>query len=174
MIEFSMALGRVICIADPDEAAARDRAMAAAIRERRPTTPPPPFRIGPGVVRSNDPYAGQLFVQGRVRSGGHMGLFDDVVGRGWTLLGRASNPAAALDRDTTAFFASLGGITASVAAVDDVDGAYRRWFDETGVAVVLQRPDFYVFGTAATADGARVLVDDLRRTIACQTNDGPR
>jgi 3-(3-hydroxy-phenyl)propionate hydroxylase len=174
MIEFSMALGRVICIADPDEAAARDRAMTAAILERRRTTPPPPLGIGPGVVRANDPHAGQLFVQGRVRSGGRTGLFDDVVGHGWTLLGRASDPAAALDRDTAAFFASLGGVTACATALDDVDGVYGRWFDGTSAAVVLQRPDFYVFGTAVTVDGARMLVGDLRRTLACRTNDGPR
>src|SRR5215510_4699449 len=51
MIEFSMALGRVICVADPAEAAARDAAMTAAARDGQAITPPPPVALGPGVQR---------------------------------------------------------------------------------------------------------------------------
>jgi flavoprotein hydroxylase len=169
MINFSMALGRVICIADPAEAAARDAAMTEAIREGRPTTPPPPLGIGSGILRADDAHAGQLFVQGRVRYGERTGLFDDVVGRGWTLLARRHDPAAALDRETAAFFTSIGGLGARIdgaGAVQDLDGIYARWFDEADVSVVLQRPDFYVFGTARTAGGANALVADLRRALA--------
>ena len=56
-----------------------------------------------------DPSAGQLFLQGRVRHGGATGLFDDVVGRGWTLLSPSVDPAARLDPEIAAFFASIGG-----------------------------------------------------------------
>jgi len=168
VIDFSMALGRIICVADPGEAAARDAAMIEAAKAGQ-QQPPPPRAIGPGVVAAGDPHGGQLFVQGRVRCGDAMGLFDDVVGRGWTLVSPVVDPLASLDRDAAEFFASLGGVGARVGAdapVHDVDGTYRRWFADTGVEVVLQRPDFYVFGTAPRADGASGLVRALREAIA--------
>jgi flavoprotein hydroxylase len=172
MIHFSMELGKVICIADPAAAAARDAAMIAAAAEGSAVQPPPPLGIGPGVRLDRDPQAGRLFLQARVERAGRAGLFDDVVGRGWTLLGAVANPGAALERETAAFFASIGGITAhfasdrSATAVRDVDGAYARWFAEARAAVVLQRPDFYLFGTAHAVEGAPALVDALRRALA--------
>jgi len=169
IIDFSMALGKVICVPDPAEAAARDAVMIAAAKAGQQTTPPPPLGIGPGVLLAGDPHAGQLFVQGRVQRGTATGLFDDVVGRGWTLLSTSFDPAAQLDADAAAYFASIDGISAHVAAeapVRDVDGTYGRWFANAGVAVVLQRPDFYVFGTAASASGACDLVSRLRRALA--------
>jgi len=92
-----------------------------------------------------------------------------VMGGGWTLLSPAADPLAQLDADTAAFFAALGGITAHVGArapIRDLDGTYAKWFAEAGVAVVLQRPDFYVFGTAATVGGSAALITQLRRVLA--------
>jgi flavoprotein hydroxylase len=170
IIDFSMELGRVICIADPAEAAARDAVMVAAARDGLETTPPPAPGIGPGVLLDRDPRAGELFVQGRVRVGGATGLFDDVVGRGWTLLSSLADPARALEPGAAAFFAELGGISARVGAdapVEDLDGTYGRWFEKAGRAVVLQRPDFHVFGTAASVAGATAVVEHLRRALGC-------
>ena len=42
----------------------------AAANEGVGTTPPPPLRIGPGMLADGDPHAGGLFVQGRVQRGG--------------------------------------------------------------------------------------------------------
>src|SRR5262249_37498734 len=120
--------------------------------------------IGPGVVLGGDPHAGQLFVQGRVRCGDRVGLFDEVVGRGWTLVSPRGDPLAALDDAARSFFRSLGGIAADVGAAD-VDGAYRRWFGEAGVAVVLQRPDFYIFGTETDLARTATLVRRLRDAL---------
>ena len=114
------------------------------------------------------PHAGQLFVQGRVQRGGVTGLLDDVGGRGWTLLSPFCDPAAQLDAAAAAFFASIGGISAQVGPdgpVRDVDGSYAKWFAAAGVEVVLQRPDFYIFGTASTANGAGKLISQLRRAL---------
>ncbi len=169
VIDFSMALGKVICIADAAEAAARDAVMTAAVESGQQTTPPPAPGIGPGILRAGDPHAGKLFVQGRVRRGERVGLFDDVVGRGWTLVSASGDPRAALDVDSAAFFAALGGVTAHVGPggdVVDLDGVYARWFRETGAAVVLQRPDFYLFGSAPVLDAAGELVAALRRRLA--------
>lgn len=167
LIDFSMSLGRVICIADAAEAAARDAAMIEAATAG-PSPMPESLGIGPGVTAAS-PHAGQLFVQGRVETAGRTGLFDDVVGHGWALLSPSSDPAAALDADAAGFFASLGGITAQVgpdAPVRDLDGTYARWFGHTGVDLVLMRPDFYAFGTAARVADASALVEGLRRAMA--------
>jgi len=155
LINFSMELGRVICVPDPAEAAARDATMISAPRD---AMPPLSVAIGPGVLLDGDPHAGRLFAQGRVRGG----LFDDVVGRGWTLVSPVADPVAHLDAESAAFFRSLGGIGARV---EDVDGAYRRWFAAAGVEVALQRPDFYVFGTAARVEEAGALIEALRRAL---------
>jgi 2-polyprenyl-6-methoxyphenol hydroxylase-like FAD-dependent oxidoreductase len=147
VIQFSMELGKVICVPDPAEAGARDAAMIAAAREGQVTTAPPPLGIGPGLRRDGDAHAGQLFVQGRVGHAGAVGLFDDVVGRGWTLLSPSADPAAHLDADAAACFAALGGVSAHVSSdgpVRDLDGTYARWFTAAGVDLVLQRPDFYL------------------------------
>jgi hypothetical protein len=167
VIEFSIALGKVICVSDEAEAAARDTAMIAAARARGLTPPLPPPAIGPGLLVEGDPLAGHLFVQGEVRRDGSSGRFDDVVGRGFTLVSPLADPARFLAPDLTEFFASLGGITAHVAPdgpLCDVGGSYARWFGEHGVGVVLQRPDFHVFGTAPTADGS-ALVSRLRTAL---------
>jgi 2-polyprenyl-6-methoxyphenol hydroxylase-like FAD-dependent oxidoreductase len=168
VIEFSMALGHVICIADPAEAAARDAAMTAALRAGAQATPPPAPVLGPGAFAAGDPHAGSLFVQGRVGVGARTGRFDDLVGSGFALVARDADPRAHLDGDSAAFFTTLGGVAAQVGAgapVRDVDGRYARWFADTGTALVLQRPDFYVFGTAPRVDDATALVASLRRAL---------
>ena len=99
---------------------------------------------------------------------GATGRFDDVVGGSFALLSPAGDPASLLAPDLATFFGSIGGIGAHVAPegpVDDVSGSYARWFAEHRVAVVLQRPDFHVFGTAPTIDGAGALVAQLGRAL---------
>jgi 2-polyprenyl-6-methoxyphenol hydroxylase-like FAD-dependent oxidoreductase len=167
-IDLSVALGRVICVSDPGEAEARDRDMIAAERARGALVPAMLPPLGPGCL-SASPGAGRLFVQGRVRCGARTGLFDDVVGRGFALLAPLGDPGTGLDAGLAAFLASLGGITAEVAPgarVDDVDGSYARWFAEHGAAVVLQRPDGYVFGSAPDLSGAGALLAELRAKLA--------
>src|SRR5439155_20613855 len=107
VIELSIELGKVVCVSDPERAAARDGAMIAAARETRLSPPLPMPAIGPGLVADGDPLAGRLFPQGEVRRGGTIGRFDDVIGRGFTLLGHAGDPASVLPPDVAAFFASL-------------------------------------------------------------------
>ena len=163
-VEFSIEVGQVICVPDPAAAAARDAAMIAAAKDRGPTPPLPAPSLGPGLL-GDDPLAGHLCVQGEVVHGRRRGLFDDVVGRGFTLLSPAGDPVARLSPELKAFFASLGGLGAHVAPgapVDDVGGHYARWFGDHGAGVVLQRPDFHVFGTAPTIDGTAELVTRLR------------
>src|SRR5256712_104844 len=161
VVEFSIELGRVICVADAAEAAARDAAMMAAVKERGPTPPLPTPAIGPGLLVDGDPLAGHLFPQGEVRRGAATGRFDDVVGRGVTLLSSVADPASRLAPELAAFFASLGGVSAHVAPggpVHHLHGTYARWFAGNGVGAGLQRPDFHAFGTAPPIDGAATLL----------------
>jgi 3-(3-hydroxy-phenyl)propionate hydroxylase/flavoprotein hydroxylase len=164
VIDLSMALGQVICITDPEEAAARDASMAGGVEPGRAQALPPLPGITAGIVRAGDPLAGGLFVQGRVATDGGPALFDEVEGAGWRLVATDAAPPPALPPDLAAWFAQVGGRVVVVPAADDVDGTYRGWFAAHGVGAVLQRPDFHVFG-ATDASGAADLVADLRRML---------
>jgi flavoprotein hydroxylase len=169
MIQLSVALGRIICVADPAEAEARDARMVgeSSARGAPVDTALPP--LGPGCFADGPPAAGQLFVQDVVRHRGRTGRFDDVVGRGFVLASPAGDPAAALDTELAAWFAALGGLCAHVAPgapIDDVNGGYARWFAQHGAAVALVRPDFAVFGAARELAEAVTLVRTLRDRLA--------
>jgi flavoprotein hydroxylase len=156
-IELSMDLGRVICVPDPAEAAARDEVMAAAVGPEPVSAPPLPA-LEAGLIHPTAPHAGRLFVQDTVDGR----LFDDRYGAGWRLV-TLGDGGGALGGETGDWFAGIGGevVTLAGPAV-----AYRRWFEEHGAVAALQRPDFHLYGTAATAAGAAALVDDLRRHLA--------
>jgi hypothetical protein len=107
-------------------------------------------------------------VQDLVRSERASGRFDDVVGRGFALVSPLGDPAVTLDADDARFFAALGGFTAHVGAsapIEDLRGGYARWFAEHDAAVALVRPDFAVFGTAGSLQGAPALVAALRERL---------
>jgi hypothetical protein len=172
VIDFSMSLGRVICVSDPDEAAERDAFMAAAAdADPGPSVPPPLPGIDAGVVAAGDPLAGQLFVQGRVGGAdGSSVLLDDVVGAGWLLVAADAEARSALTAHDEAWFADRGGRVVAVDDLDDLDGTYADWFAEHGVVAALQRPDFHLFGSAATAADVPRLVGALRTTLADPTH----
>lgn len=168
MIEMSVALGRIICVADPAEAAERDRRMIAEARASEGPIAAPLPPIGDGCLARGTAAAGALFVQDIVRRGGASGRFDDVVGRGFALFSPSGDPAAALAPESARYFASLSGFTAHVGArapIEDLRGGYARWFAHHGVGLALVRPDFAVFGTAPGVEGANALVAALRERL---------
>jgi 2-polyprenyl-6-methoxyphenol hydroxylase-like FAD-dependent oxidoreductase len=151
-IDLSVGLGRVICLTDPVAAAARDARMKAALEhpELALALPPPPH-LGPGLIGSH-PQAGYLSYQGRVTAGGVSGRFDDVLGHGWTVLGRLG-AFAALPSGTRAWAEDHGMRFVEVgegAPVSDDAGTYTAWFDELDADAVVVRPDFYVYDACAT------------------------
>lgn len=103
-----------------------------------------------------------------MRRASRVGRFDDVVGRGFTLVSSVADPTAKLDPELARYFASIGGMRAHVAPagpIHDVNGSYQRWFAEHGVAVALLRADFHIFGTAPAVGGEGKLVAALRSVL---------
>ena len=165
-IEFSVALGRVIRTADPAEAAERDARMIPAARAAGFMTPPASPKLGPGLWIADDPTAGALFLQAHVSQAGRTARLDELTGGGrLALVSNLADPARFLTPAQLAWLRSLETVFAYVApgaAIDDDRGAYGRWFAEHGCAVVLQRPDFVVFGTAKDLAGTGALVEAFR------------
>ncbi|MDP2260582.1 MAG: bifunctional 3-(3-hydroxy-phenyl)propionate/3-hydroxycinnamic acid hydroxylase [Caulobacter sp.] len=123
VIELAIAMGRVVCISDPQQAAMRDAGMLA---QRAAGRQPPALaapRIGPGLGQGE--VGGEYFPQpwaGDLR-------LDDVLGEGpWLIV-----------RDAT------GGALAPFA------DALTGWLDRHGAEAVLVRPDRYVFGVGPPA-----------------------
>lgn len=78
-------------------------------------------------------------------------LFDEVFGYGWKVISMTcSEPLAAARPDLRSFFKSLGGKEAYIPPESDITGDYRDWFTTclSPDAVVVVRPDFYVYGHA--------------------------
>jgi 2-polyprenyl-6-methoxyphenol hydroxylase-like FAD-dependent oxidoreductase len=176
-IELSVALGRIACVLDAAEAAERDAAMVPAAKATGPMSVPPPPALGPGVTNPGDGHAGELGLQAVIAQGGRSGLFDDVVGsRGWMLLGALGDPAAALPPALAEWYRKIGGSGLHVAPgapLDDTEGSYLRWFTDLGASVVLQRPDFRLFGTASDIAGTTELVRAARQALLARRMPAP-
>ncbi|HEX4058174.1 MAG TPA: bifunctional 3-(3-hydroxy-phenyl)propionate/3-hydroxycinnamic acid hydroxylase [Galbitalea sp.] len=170
IIDEAIALGQIICEQDAARAAQRDAIMSAEAADPAALTVEPPHpRLGqPSITFPDDPWAGRLSLQARVESHGNSGLFDDVVGGGWQLIGLDEDPMADVGVELRDWFEGIGGKSAAVSKrgrVRDLDGAYRAWFEARDCSVVLARPDFYVYGTGEPDDVTcllRTLRDDLQ------------
>ncbi len=170
-IEFSMALGRVICVPDFAEAAVRDAAMSSAVgNELAPAPDLAPILVG--LMHHSTPHAGGCSPQPMVGHNGIRVLFDDAVGAGWRL---TTCDVTQLDGELVAWFESIGGRTISLSGLDaitDVDGAYAEWFSTHNTSWTLQRPDFRLYGTADNAADAEGLLRHLRDQLPSPTNQG--
>lgn len=169
MIGFSIELGKVICITDPVVAAQRDKDMIGAQAQPGYQAPPPPQpRLGAGLWQSQAPAAGLLGWQGVVQADGRRGLFDDVMGVRFTLLARDGDALAGLSPANRAALRAVDAAVVHLGAggLVDVDGTYGRWLDMLGCSAVLTRPDFYVQGTAQSAEALNPMLDDWRAAMA--------
>jgi 2-polyprenyl-6-methoxyphenol hydroxylase-like FAD-dependent oxidoreductase len=158
-IEFSMDLGKVICVPDPDEAAARDEAMAAAVTGDLMEVPDLPG-IDEGWIDPGGELAGRLFGQCSVA-----GVALDESGPRWRLINLGTGTDA--DRDVDAhvldWFTAIGGEVVVVDPDEVGNDWWRRRFDAPWV---LERPDFIVYGTAPDAAAAGELLTRLRNRFA--------
>ncbi|MDP1736587.1 MAG: bifunctional 3-(3-hydroxy-phenyl)propionate/3-hydroxycinnamic acid hydroxylase [Caulobacter sp.] len=121
LIQVAIAMGRVVCIADPQAAAQRDSGMLALRAAGAGPPSPAPSRLGPGMSLEG---GGEYFPQpwsGELR-------MDDVLGEGPWLITRDG-----LSNEMLAPFAA----------------DLNRWLDSRQADAVLIRPDRYVFGIGA-------------------------
>lgn len=158
-VQFSIDIGRAVCVLDAAEAAARDTAMKAALEDPSLAPPPVPHpTLGPGVWLNGEPGTGQLSRQGMVRMGGKIDRLDALTRKTWQLLGYGADPAAGITSAQREQLTRLGVQTVTIGApgtrcdAEDVEGFYRKWFEEWQVGAILIRPDRYV---AAAAPAAR-------------------
>ncbi|MDH6207095.1 2-polyprenyl-6-methoxyphenol hydroxylase-like FAD-dependent oxidoreductase [Aurantimicrobium minutum] len=169
-IEFSVGLGRVICITDPAEAAERDAKMIAEYKANPHPVDPHDAVLGQGTWDGSDSLSGKPSIQGLVAYAGRTGLFDDAVGRGWFLLHKHGT-ASGLSAAQQAKFDSMGGRVLSVgergsgADVLDIAGSYADWFNANKVDHVLIRPDYYIAATAASDSAVSKSFDSVLKNV---------
>lgn len=166
----SLEAGKVPCTLDHEEARQRDE------RFRNGWMPPMPDfpQLRDGVLAPEgfagvDGLAGTLGLQGRVDRGGRTELFDAFFpSTGFTVVSTVGDPARVLSDRHRAALARIGCHLVHVGEggqVADVDGSYAAHFAEHGVEVVVNRPDFYVFGAATRLADLPALVDLLLARI---------
>ncbi|MCH2168420.1 MAG: bifunctional 3-(3-hydroxy-phenyl)propionate/3-hydroxycinnamic acid hydroxylase [Oceanicola sp.] len=155
-IQFSQELGEIICITDPNEAAARDARMRAdlAARNNAPITGDL-VCLGPGIWCAQTPDAGMLSPQGIVTHAGRTDRFDQAVGTGWYVIAVDADAQGLLSADQLALLDRLGGRVLSIGQgadwdVQTKDSTYADWMAEIGARYFIVRPDFYVAATAST------------------------
>ncbi|MEV8254286.1 bifunctional 3-(3-hydroxy-phenyl)propionate/3-hydroxycinnamic acid hydroxylase [Rhodoglobus sp. NPDC076762] len=160
-IDFSISLGRVICITDPDEAAERDERMIAELAKgNTPPAPPAPL-LGPGLHLSA---GGQLSPQGVIRFDDSTSRFDDLYSGSVLMLAHAdlfealTAEATAAIRDLAITVVALAGSHPLVITIDEVDDTYAAWLRELTAESVLIRPDFYTFGAVTGADTSAMVL----------------
>jgi 3-(3-hydroxy-phenyl)propionate hydroxylase/flavoprotein hydroxylase len=178
VVEAALFLGNVICVTDPEEARKRDEAFFTG---GVPEFPEFPFLTEGLLYQSadgkNNKYTGKLSFQGQVEYRGKTGLFDDVVGNGWTIMSPVNDPKKVLSGEQIAFLEDIGVkfIEISESSDDkealsdfavDVDGKYKQYFKETGLEAVVVRPDFYLFGGTESLAELPQLVEDLSKQIS--------
>jgi 2-polyprenyl-6-methoxyphenol hydroxylase-like FAD-dependent oxidoreductase len=169
--EKAIELGRVQTTRDPEKARERDERL---LKQRAANRGPDKVRY-PGLTAGLIANGGEFFVQGRVRLNGSEGLFDDLVGPGWSIV--ASNSAAldALTDRERAMWTALGGRIAVVSqdksesTLGDLDGTYRTWFAAHACSVAVVRPDWYLYGTAKDGADLSALLERLARSLRPQS-----
>jgi 3-(3-hydroxy-phenyl)propionate hydroxylase/flavoprotein hydroxylase len=171
IIRTSIYLGQIICISDADQAEARDQAFFD-----RTVPPPPEFPwIAQGIVHSDpdDRLAGRLSPHGHVDGPRGNARFDTYVGSQFAIIARGTDPRSELSPDQISFLGELGTQFVTIAdgeshggTLQDTDRKFIPFFDKHGVEALVLRPDFYIFGSAASRSELPRIVDSLRSALS--------
>ena len=172
VIEASIAMGQVVCISDPVQAARRDAAYLAG-----DVPPLPPFPgLSGGLICTHQPFscdtpAGLLSVHGQIRTGDARRVTTMRCRMAFTsshstpIRLSISTPLRRLRCERIGGRA-IGMTTDAAKAVAgrvllDVSGKYQRFFDEHGVKAIIVRPDYYIFGAVKDLADLPALLGDL-------------
>jgi 2-polyprenyl-6-methoxyphenol hydroxylase-like FAD-dependent oxidoreductase len=160
----SMRVGQNVNERDPERIKARD-AQLLALQQQKASSEKKliAFRVPgfqAGFIARDGRGAGDVFPQGLVRIDGREGLFDDLVGRGFIMLTRGTDPAAVLSADDLAFWTGIGGRIVRLGAdVIDSEGQYTRLMDAHARDVLIKRPDYYMFGACHPTELPSAMAD---------------
>jgi 2-polyprenyl-6-methoxyphenol hydroxylase-like FAD-dependent oxidoreductase len=161
----SLEAGKVPCTTDPAAARERDARFRAGWRPPMPDFP----RLTGGVLALDAAGGpGELALQAPVARGGRVELFDDLFDADarWQVIATTGDPRDLLDAGDRAFLERLGAVFAHIGPAEDVDGSYAEHFARHGLAVLIARPDFYVYGGARTPCELAQLVAELRAQVS--------
>ncbi|MBV6659715.1 bifunctional 3-(3-hydroxy-phenyl)propionate/3-hydroxycinnamic acid hydroxylase [Pseudomonas yamanorum] len=172
IIDTSVYLGGIVCVADKAQAAKRDRAFFDGTHP--PMAPFPHLREGTLSHQRND-WTGRLTPHAQVRRGSVTDRMDRVLGTGFILLMREASVAEVLTAKNHQRLRALGARVAYLADYDtpdphallDISGKLTHYFDQTGAIALLIRPDFYLFGAAEKPAELPALLNELYETLGC-------
>jgi 2-polyprenyl-6-methoxyphenol hydroxylase-like FAD-dependent oxidoreductase len=169
--QISLAEGRVSCEIDRARAAERDARLLAGESLDHPEPP----KLSGGVLQRGELLAGTLGLQGRVRTLDGEGRFDDVLGASrFSVVVYGEDPRSMLGEAQLARLAELDAIVVGIlprgsepaaGVAVDLDGRYGAYFAEHGMAAVVNRPDFYVFGAARSLEGLPRVLEELETCL---------
>jgi hypothetical protein len=166
IVEDTVAIGRLICMIDPDETALRDIGLkdlgSLGIQDAYRHWP-----LRGGTLRQGG-IGGGLGLQARVDSGGVAALLDEVITPpSFVLLGRDQDPVELLSVNLRATWQRLRGKSAHFGAggLKDPENKYAAWFEQLDASVVVIRPDFHIFGGVRDPDATEGLVQELTERI---------
>lgn len=164
--DHTIALGRVISERDEAAALARDAEMLAAHAGEVPVTVRSSFLppLGAGLLAAHTPGAGEILPQPFLGDGETR--MDDVTGAGFRVI---VTPAVGTDdcRRLQAAIAPLNGTVVRIhppgAAAEPAerDGLLTAWLHDLRRAIVIARPDHYVYGTAGSVRDGLALIREL-------------
>ncbi|WP_404442134.1 bifunctional 3-(3-hydroxy-phenyl)propionate/3-hydroxycinnamic acid hydroxylase [Sutcliffiella horikoshii] len=175
-IHMAVELGKMICVTDPLEAANRDQVFLSG--NAGPFPPYPHLTTGIIYNYSEQPscLAGRLSVQGNLKHGEKVGLLDDLIGSGWTIISTNGNPNAIFNKEQKQFLDVIGTHFIEVTldasndnAYYDMEGTYKEYFQQNQMEAIIIRPDFYVFGAAASKSELTTIVDELKKQMHYQS-----
>ncbi len=177
VIDASVAMGQVVCISDPAQAAQRDEAYLSG---KVPPLPPFPG-LTDGLIcvaqsSAQGGIAGQLSVHGPVLNGDTAMRYDDALHNGFHVIALDADPDEHLDAPTRAALERIGANTVGITQDEskavagrvlfDVSGKYAAFFAGHGAKAIVVRPDYYVFGAVDDLSSLPSLVDKLTSRLS--------
>lgn len=172
VIEASMAMGKVVCVADPLQAAERD---AAFLSGNVPPLPPFPGLVDGLLYKDASGQAlgiaGSLAVHGQLEIGGIRARYDDIFSRGFHLWVHGDrDPHVFLSNDQQAFLDQFDVRVVHLSEVSDasrgiyrdLSGKYLAVMEQHDLQALIVRPDYYCFGGVPSLEALPELIDSLR------------